>query len=367
MTATAGKDPPPMTEDAASSSPFSVPVTGTIGARGRPTGEQARADLRRDLESAVTVLVWSGSLHDTYPGPADRPPLGVLTDPATITRLAAALTTATAGGAGPDRLSDIVLELRDGADEWFRWVTIAGGWVGDNRSGTGWPVDAAVAAAALADSGVPDAYLPRDPDPRRPPPPDRAPQGAALTRTWLEQLPGTRPVSDELRTALADRWVRFHSLPGGRRPAADEADRHEIVRRHRAVLAELAGRSRTDELLLVTAAWTGGLAVPDRPAPLSAITPRAWFWDSVVVDADDGALGCVHLWVETIDRDDPRLDPILRMIADEVIAGVILADPQLRWLFAPYDGGVDVIAADPAERGRLAARFGDWLPDGGLW
>ncbi|TKV57051.1 hypothetical protein FDO65_19765 [Nakamurella flava] len=353
-----------MTDDAESSSPFSVVVAADGASSRRPTGEQARADLRRGVESAVTVLVWGGSLHETYPGPVDPPPLAVVGDPAAIARLAAALTStaASADDAGPGRLSDVVLELRDGADEWLRWVTIAGGRVGDNRSGTGWPVDADVVAAALAHAGVPDGYLPRDPDPRRPPAPDRAPQGAALTRMWMDRLPGSRPVSHELRTALADRWVRFHSLPESRRYAADEADHREIVRRHRAVLAELAGLSGTAELLLITAAWSGGLAVPDRPAPLTALTPQSWLWDSIVTEVDEGEPRCLHLWVETTDRDDPRLDPILRMVADEVIVGVILADPELRWLFAPYDGGVDVIAADPAERDRLAARFGDWLP-----
>lgn len=359
-----------MSPDGEPPSPFSVPVPPDVVSRERSTGGQARDDLRRDLAAAVTVLVWSGSLHEKYPAPADPPPVAVVTDPSTIGRLADALTTTTTttttGDARPDRLSDVVLELRDGADEWLRWVTVAGGWVGDNRSGTGWPVDAAAVAAALADAGVPDDHLPRALDPRRPPAPVKAPQGAALTRAWLDRLPGSRPVSDELRTALADRWVRFHSLPDSRRYAADEAERREIVRRHRAVLAELAGLSGTDELLLVTAAWSGGLEVPDRPAPLAALTPQSWFWDSIVTELDEGDPRCVHLWVETIDRADPRLDPILRMVADEAIAGIILADPPLQRLFAPYDGGVDVIAADPGERDQLADRFADWLPKDGL-
>ena len=44
-------------------------------------------------------------------------------------------------------------------------------------------------------------------------------------------------------------------------------------------------------------------------------------------------------------------------------SGVIVTDVALRWLFHPYDGGMDVIAPSVRERDRLAARFHTWLSD----
>jgi hypothetical protein len=56
-----------------------------------------------------------------------------------------------------------------------------------------------------------------------------------------------------------------------------------------------------------------------------------------------------------------RLDPLLRQVADEVIANVVLADTDLRWLYHPYDGGMDVILASSGERDVMRHRHRDWL------
>ncbi|WP_436849475.1 DUF3885 domain-containing protein [Streptomyces avermitilis] len=40
---------------------------------------------------------------------------------------------------------------------------------------------------------------------------------------------------------------------------------------------------------------------------------------------------------------------------------VTLAPPDLRWVFRPYPGGVDVFAPSTAERDSLKAAHPDWL------
>lgn len=354
-----------MTEAAQRPSPFSVDVPPDVLRGGRRAGADVLAELRATLPLARVVQVQVGSRHAVYPPPPGTPVLAEITDPAVIARLVATLTDVGVGGLGPGALSDVVLDFTDEGEEWFRLITVTGGWVADNRTATGWPVDANAVAQALAAAGVPDDHLPWNRHPDHRPVTVPAARGRELTRRWLDRLPGSRPVSHELRTALADRWVRFHSLPGGRRYPDGEADRREIVRRHRAILAELGAWSGGEDLLLITATWSGDLVVQERPPYLAALTPRSWFWDSIAVDADDGVLGCVHLWVETVDRADQRLDLILRMVADEAISGVVLADPDLRWLYAPYDGGADVIAPDGTHRDRLAERYASWLPTNG--
>ena len=52
---------------------------------------------------------------------------------------------------------------------------------------------------------------------------------------------------------------------------------------------------------------------------------------------------------------------MLRAVADWKIADVILGPADLRWLYHPYDGGADVIAASSEERDRLKVEFADWL------
>ncbi len=55
------------------------------------------------------------------------------------------------------------------------------------------------------------------------------------------------------------------------------------------------------------------------------------------------------------------VDELLRAVADDEIAGVILGPPDLRWLYHSYDGGADVIAPTRAERDALKERHRDWL------
>jgi hypothetical protein len=69
-----------------------------------------------------------------------------------------------------------------------------------------------------------------------------------------------------------------------------------------------------------------------------------------------------HLFVERIDESEPRLDTLLRIVADDATAGVIITNPKLTWLYHPYDGGADVIAANPQDRDELRSRHVDWLP-----
>jgi hypothetical protein len=43
-------------------------------------------------------------------------------------------------------------------------------------------------------------------------------------------------------------------------------------------------------------------------------------------------------------------------------AGLVgIADPELAWLYCPYDGGADVLLGSEAERDALKARHAAWL------
>lgn len=55
------------------------------------------------------------------------------------------------------------------------------------------------------------------------------------------------------------------------------------------------------------------------------------------------------------------LDPILRLVADDVIRNVMVSDPDCRWLHHPYDGGMDVILGSADARDQLRSSHADWL------
>jgi hypothetical protein len=55
------------------------------------------------------------------------------------------------------------------------------------------------------------------------------------------------------------------------------------------------------------------------------------------------------------------LDQLLRAVADNDLGNVIVGPSDLRWLYHPYDGGADVIAASSIERDALRDRHPTWL------
>jgi hypothetical protein len=58
-------------------------------------------------------------------------------------------------------------------------------------------------------------------------------------RHWASALGDCRPIGYELRSCLADRWFRFHSLPESQRNAESEERYTEILDWHATVIADL--------------------------------------------------------------------------------------------------------------------------------
>ncbi|MEV4556305.1 hypothetical protein AB0K51_04810 [Kitasatospora sp. NPDC049285] len=181
----------------------------------------------------------------------------------------------------------------------------------------------------------------------------------ALAERWERQWPD----DDEHlpgRYALRDRWVRFHSLPGSKRYADNDAEYAVLLGRHHTILDQL-GPHET-ELYVVTRHWDGHPAPVDRPAELRRADPGARHWTSRVYDDYDPADVCYeHQYVSRLPRTRQALDPLLRLVADDVISGVTLAPADLRWLYHPYDGGGDVFAPSTEIRDALRAAHADWL------
>lgn len=185
-------------------------------------------------------------------------------------------------------------------------------------------------------------------------------EGRRLSELWQVEWPERRPISYELRGH--DRWVRFHSLPESKRYADNESEYLELLRRHRAVLTDLATSTLTSDVLVVTASWSGGPTPMPRSAPLAAVFPDAVWWESHCTDDDPDFPIWAHLWLDQCTLDDPRLETLLRIVADDQTRDVLLIDPDLRWLYHPYDGGGDVHATTREQRDELKARYASWLP-----
>jgi hypothetical protein len=181
----------------------------------------------------------------------------------------------------------------------------------------------------------------------------------ALSQLWEQRWPGCPKVPYLLRR-LQDRWVRFHTLPGSKRYPETEAEYEIILARHRTILTELI---ISPTVLVVTPAYSDQPTPPEvgRSAETTAVHPAATYWSSVRLSDEPDWPSWIHLYVSQTPWVPGGLDPLLRHVADDVIANVLITDAALRWLYHPYDGGMDVILPTTAERDSLRRRHPEWL------
>ncbi|MEU5881527.1 hypothetical protein [Spirillospora sp. NPDC047279] len=176
----------------------------------------------------------------------------------------------------------------------------------------------------------------------------------ALTAAWRARW-GGRPIAHELRGRHADRWVRFHSLPGSKRYAETEEEYGVVLGRHRSLLAELGA----DEGLYLIAGYFAGARVGAAPDPRTH--PGAVPWLTIEPDERSVFETPLTLCVSMASLERTALDPLLRSVADDELGHVIIGPPDLRWLYHPYDGGGDVIAPTVHDRDVLKSRHAGWL------
>ncbi len=98
--------------------------------------------------------------------------------------------------------------------------------------------------------------------------------------------------------------------------------------------------------------------MPAPPAE-SILVPRASRWRTVPPTAGEETE--IAVYATESQHPSNELDALLRAVVDEQIVGAIIVPPDARWLYHPYDGGVDVIAQSPRACAALRERFGAWL------
>nr|WP_223243163.1 hypothetical protein [Streptomyces sp. CBMA123] len=170
---------------------------------------------------------------------------------------------------------------------------------------------------------------------------------------WERRWPGSPPVGHEIDGSARDVWVRFHSLPGSKRYPGDEREYAIVLERQNTLLDELFAGS---QVYVLTPEWTTEPGAPSgRPG---ARLWRSWLQND---DPDPEFRTHCHVFAERLAWRRGRLDELLRRVADDEVAGVIITDTGLLRLHHPYDGGADVFLASTEERDRLRERHADWL------
>ncbi|MET8404941.1 hypothetical protein [Streptomyces sp900116325] len=148
-------------------------------------------------------------------------------------------------------------------------------------------------------------------------------------------------------------WVRFHSLPESKRYAEDEREYTVVLERHNTVLDELFASA---DVYVITPLWTTEAEVP-------SVQPVTGYWQSLLVEDDPDPEFRTYCHLFAVLRSWRRgcIDELLRDIADDKVAGVLITDAQMQRIHHPYDGGADVFLATSEERDQMRDRHADWL------
>lgn len=182
-----------------------------------------------------------------------------------------------------------------------------------------------------------------------------------LAALWQERRPSGPPIAHTLPNTYADRWVRFHSLPGSKRYPESEDEYGIALDRYNTVLDELFTGL---EVFVVTMDWSNTpTGQAGYPTPRQELHPDGivWWIESEQEDPDPEFHVHTRLYADQRPWRHGCVDELLRAVADDVLSEVFVTDTELRRIYHPYDGGADVILATPTERDELRDRHTDWL------
>lgn len=184
-----------------------------------------------------------------------------------------------------------------------------------------------------------------------------------LTDRWESAWPGCQPSGSSLRDNRPGLWLRFHSLPQAKRYAENCEGRDEVLHRHQTLLNHLLSISSSPRIRVIGqdydindihSGWT------------KKHIPGSWPWrvhfDTELHDDVPGRkIPGTYFWVSSYDAVG-QLTGLLELAAED-LAKFIVTDPALTWVYAPYDGGVDIIVPTLEARVTLETAHSEWLPN----
>ncbi|MBC8404845.1 MAG: hypothetical protein H8E15_06445 [Planctomycetes bacterium] len=173
-----------------------------------------------------------------------------------------------------------------------------------------------------------------------------------LDLLWNEIAGTVRPVAYQLKWAMEDRFVRFHSLPEKKRYPDNAREMRFIIDRHNEVLSAVF--SLGEKLASIEMTWSNKLSKRARS--------RGYLhWKDVQKDADDSDC-MIHLYYKEKIWSPDCLNWAITAAANEDLFGFMVIGVESKAIYHPYDGGMDIIMPSVKERDNMSDRFERYLP-----
>lgn len=183
-----------------------------------------------------------------------------------------------------------------------------------------------------------------------------------LQKFWRTNFPNCPPVSYLFKSELNKLWFRIHSLPDSKRYPENVEETREILRRQNILFNDVIGEN--EECFIIQGIFnanplekfidqfqTLGNLLKEELKPI----PRHNFEK----DVEANEFFRVGIGKQKIKFNDLR--EVFIAVAVWNAAYFFVLNPRLKRIFAPYDGGVDIILESSAKRDELKEKYKDWL------
>lgn len=178
-------------------------------------------------------------------------------------------------------------------------------------------------------------------------------QAHPLITAWRTSFGEALPAGFFCRTAMADRWLRIHSLPESKRYAETVAERAELLHRQNAVADYVLGDGAACQLIITrfdeSQIWSLAETVP-----LGGGAP-----EHLLATNDDGKK--LHFFGLPVTWRNGSFDELIAAVADDQTGPILLANIQRRCIYAPYDGGADLFLPSREDALQARTQFQPWL------
>lgn len=185
------------------------------------------------------------------------------------------------------------------------------------------------------------------------------PDEAFLT-FWRSHYGDCPPVGFLLRESFPTRWFRIHSLPEAKRYAETARELVTVLTRQNTIASDLLGAD-SPAVLVASPSHTPVLVRPARGERQFSRLPLEPLMILTEGDVDGKTPWSIPLSSVRIHWQAGALDDVLADVANDLLKPFAVVSSTTARVFAPYDGGADLILASEAERDEFRMKYEAWL------
>lgn len=182
---------------------------------------------------------------------------------------------------------------------------------------------------------------------------------------WENNFKETIPLNFLFREAYSKRWLRIHSLPESKRYADNDTEMNLILSRQNQIISDEYAENE-DIYLVSTEFFTNNKEIVEEEEfcfypeynfeKISVLNLNSYFPLDYSSDQKLNIFVAKRKWEVNI------YNNLLKDIADDASI-IFFVSIQNKIIFAPYDGGMDVIYQNENQKNFYKKKYKEWLSD----